>query len=390
LKPKSARKQNSSVRLAELSETRIALAVSGGCDSMAMLRLALESYPEKSIFILTVDHGLRAASKVEAKQVASCCAELSVPHVVLRWVGDKPKTGIQAKARLARYELMTNWCLQNAVPVLMTAHTADDQTETVYMRQTRTKSLKSLAGIWPTRDWNGIRIVRPVLGFSRSALRCYLTSIQQDWIEDPSNADEKFERVRIRNAIAGQGLNLGDVAERAQAIVSHGQAVAQRWAHANLQIHELGFVTLDRKSFSAAPQVVQDFVLLKILHICGGGQNAELSERLALLEWLKIPAPSRRVLGGAMFMKRVKLLIIGREVGRIAREPVAIPPSGEVIWDGRFRVTGPIDAEIIAAGFGPQMPRMPEIPAFIQAGLPILRIEGKYLPFHQKLEFLRT
>jgi hypothetical protein len=126
------------------------------------------------------------------------------------------------------------------------------------------------------------------------------------------------------------------------------------------------------------------------LHICGGGQNAELSERLALLEWLKIPAPSRRVLGGAMFMKRVKLLIIGREVGRIAREPVAIPPSGEVIWDGRFRVTGPIDAEIIAAGFGPQLPRMPEIPAFIQAGLPILRIEGKYLPFHQKLEFLRT
>jgi tRNA(Ile)-lysidine synthase len=284
LKPKSARKQNSSVRLAELSETRIALAVSGGCDSMAMLRLALESYPEKSISVLTVDHGLRSASAEEARRVAAWCAVLKVPHVVLRWLGDKPQTGIQAKARSVRYKLMTEWCLQNAVPVLMTAHNSDDQTETVYMRQSRTQSIKSLAGIWAARDWNGIRIVRPVLGLSRDRLRTYLTSVQQDWIEDPSNTDEKFERVRVRNAIAGQGLNLGDVAEKAQDSVIQSEAAAQRWARENLQIHELGFVTLDRQSLDALPRNVQDFILLKILHLCGGGQSPELSERLAIMQ----------------------------------------------------------------------------------------------------------
>jgi tRNA(Ile)-lysidine synthase len=389
LKQRNARKQNSSVRLAELAETNIALAVSGGSDSMAMLRLALEQFSEKSITVLTVDHGLRAAAADEARQVASWCAGFGVPHVILKWESLKPKTGIQAKARKARYDLMSAWCLQKNVPVLMTAHNADDQTETVYMRKTRTNSAKSLAGIWPARDWNGIRIVRPVLAFSRTDLRSYLSSIKQDWIDDPSNDDETFERVRIRKLLTSLDVNFGESAKIAQSEVMRDQCAADDWASQYLSVHELGFVTFDRASFDQLKLQVQDFVLLRILRLCGSVHDSELKERLGILAWFKVPSSSRRVLGGALFMKRAKQIIVGREAGRISPEPVIMPKTGELIWDGRFRVKGPVGVQVVAGLYGPKCSRDPEIPAFIQAGLPVLVKNTVVLPISHKLEFLR-
>jgi tRNA(Ile)-lysidine synthase len=382
-------KQNSSVLLAELgSELKIALAVSGGSDSIAMLRMVLERHAQNLISVLTVDHGLRAGSDAEAQQVSAWCAELGVAHAILKWEGPKPVTAIQAKARAARYDLMTAWCAANDVSILLTGHTADDQNETVLMRRQRTKSSKSLAGIWPERDWKGIRILRPVLNFSRLALRGHLQSIGQNWLDDPSNDNEKFERVRIRKALIGTQLQYGEEAKLAQDLVKQDELAANMWMKAHLQIHALGFVTLERAGFENLTLGVQDFVLLHILRLCGGGTGVELKERLALLAWVADAAPSRRVLGGALFMKRRREMIVGREPGRISSMPQIIPASGELIWDGRFRVQGPEGAQVVAAGFGPKTPRNVELPAFIQAGLPVLVQEGAILPFQHKLELL--
>ncbi len=122
-------------------QARLALAVSGGSDSMAMLCLAHQWVQEgfaPAFCVLTVDHGLRAGSAEESLQVAHWCAEMGFQHHILHWEGAKPATGIQAAARAARYDLMSNWCRRYGVDVLMTAHTLDDQAETVAMRLRRT------------------------------------------------------------------------------------------------------------------------------------------------------------------------------------------------------------------------------------------------------------
>ena len=108
-------------------ERHVGLAVSGGSDSMSLLRLAARWAGEHRLTVLTVDHGLRPGSAEEAAQVGRRAAALGLPHVTLSWEGEKPATGIQAKAREARYRLMKEWCEANGVPALLTAHTIDDQ-----------------------------------------------------------------------------------------------------------------------------------------------------------------------------------------------------------------------------------------------------------------------
>lgn len=166
--------------------TRIAVAVSGGSDSMALLRLAALLPDGPEVIALTIDHGLRDGSRAEADQVARWCAGLGIPHHILAWAGAKPATGIQAKAREARYDLLTRWCTAHCVSVLLTAHTLDDQAETVLMRKRRTASAASLAAIWPERPWNGVRLLRPLLAVRREALRNFLRGLGQGWLEDPA------------------------------------------------------------------------------------------------------------------------------------------------------------------------------------------------------------
>ena len=180
---------------------RLALAVSGGSDSMALLRLVAAWRNERYVTVLTVDHGLRPDSAKEALQVSAWCMGLGLPHVTLAWQGPKPATGLQVKARAVRYDLMTDWCRAHGVAWLLTAHTMDDQAETVLMRLVRTTSFDSLSGIPEMGEWKGIGLFRPLLGERREGLRAFLNHLGQPWIDDPSNADERFERVRIRKAL---------------------------------------------------------------------------------------------------------------------------------------------------------------------------------------------
>jgi tRNA(Ile)-lysidine synthase len=366
---------------------RIALAVSGGSDSTAMMHLVRQWIARRNfkadLAVLSVDHGLRAEAAKECMQVASWCDALGLSHVTLSWLGEKPSSGLQAKARQARYDLMTEWCLANDFPILLTAHTADDQAETVVMRRTRTSSLKSLAGVWPLRDWNGVQVIRPLLSVRREELRKFLALQNLTWIDDPSNLDLSFERVRVRTQLDGDASAANSAVE-AQQLVGVVRGKAWYWIQDHVSTSDLGLLDIPRGVLAFLEPDVADEVLGGLFKISGVSRSPELKQRQSLLSWLQDENGARRTLGGLVFAKRRDEILVAREPGRISAEPVTIPLSGEVIWDGRFLVKGHIGAEIRAASEFGQIPRRRDVPAFVDGGLPVV-CHGKAIlaaPFH--------
>jgi tRNA(Ile)-lysidine synthase len=367
--------------------SHIALAVSGGSDSAAMLHIvalwAARQNSHITLTVLSVDHGLRAEAALECVLVGDWCKALEINHVTLHWVGEKPTTGIQAKGRDARYNLMTDWCLEHDVPVLLTAHTADDQAETIVMRQSRTLTAKSLAGIWPWRDWNGVQVMRPLLAARRQELRDYLLSQNLNWIDDPSNFNLHYERVRIRKKLAGDA-DAAESAAHALGVVKATQKAAEDWTRAHLSISDLGLLSCRRESLRSVDVDVGDEILDRLFMISGIRQLPELKSRQSLWGWLNNDQLKRRTLGGLIFAARKHDILIGREPGRISAETIVIPANGKVVWDGRFTVQGPEGAEVRPAGKIDGILRRRDIPAFVDAGLPVV-CHGKSVlaaPFH--------
>lgn len=178
----------------------LALAVSGGADSMALLLLAHRWSP--ATVALTVDHALRPESAEEARQVAAWCAERNIEHHTLLWNCDTPTGNLQAQAREARYRLMANWCKTHNITQLATAHHQNDQAETVLLRLKRGSHIEGLAAMRHATMREGIALLRPLLAIPKSRLIATLQAEGQPWIEDPSNANEEFDRIRIRQALA--------------------------------------------------------------------------------------------------------------------------------------------------------------------------------------------
>lgn len=183
-------------RLIPAGGKRLGIAVSGGPDSLALLLLCNAAFPGQC-FAATVDHRLRAESAAEAQYVAETCASLGVPHTTL--VPAHPIVGsIQSAARAARYALLVRWADENGIVAILTAHHADDQAETLLMRLNRGAGIGGLAGV---RAVNG-PIVRPLLHWRRQELADIVKASGIEPVSDPSNEDDRFDRVRIRKAIA--------------------------------------------------------------------------------------------------------------------------------------------------------------------------------------------
>lgn len=184
----------------------IAVAVSGGADSFALLHMAHKWASDKNILVsaLTVDHALRPESRNEVESVARWCNEHNIAHEILTWQTPKPSTGIQEAARNARRELLCDACQRLGIPFLLLGHQADDQAETLFMRMQRGTGLHGLKSIEPvTHDpQTGITILRPLLELRRAELRAYCQTHHLPFIDDPSNEDLAFERVRIRQTLS--------------------------------------------------------------------------------------------------------------------------------------------------------------------------------------------
>jgi tRNA(Ile)-lysidine synthase len=361
-------------------ERHIAVAVSGGSDSMALLRLVEQwSHHLIKISALTVDHGLRSEAAAEAIKVAEWCALLGLEHHTLRWEGTKPKTGLQAKARAARYDLLSAWCKAHGVTYLLTGHTMDDQAETVLMRQQRTDTAESLAGIWETTVWNEVKVFRPLLGQSRADLRAYLTSLGQPWMDDPSNTDQRFERVRVRQTLVDEDrrVELADIAVKAGHAARALAVGTEQWINSQLTSYPEGFGAIPRIGFCELDTALQRRVLQQLLLIYGAGHRAEPGELDYLAKWIIGHGISRRTLGGAMFACRQSSVLIGREWARISPDPVIVPGLGEILWDGRFLIQAPPQAQVIPVGRLHGVARREEIPGFVQQSLPaVLMVDG--------------
>ncbi len=183
-------------------EGRLALAVSGGPDSLALLLLAHAALPGR-ISAATVDHGLRAESAAESVLVGQICSELEVPHAALK-VAVEPGN-IQAQARAARYAALAVWMEREGLEALATAHHADDQAETLLARLNRGSGVAGLAGVRARGIVPGTRLplIRPLLGWRRADLGEVVAAAGLTPVQDPSNGDDRFDRARIRKALVG-------------------------------------------------------------------------------------------------------------------------------------------------------------------------------------------
>ena len=215
-------------------EPALLVAVSGGPDSVALLALLAEwarAPGRPRLLAATVDHGLRAESAAEAAAVADLCERLGVLHAVLRWEGLKPATGLQAQARSARYTLLAREAERLGGATLVTAHTLDDQAETLLMRLAHGSGPSGLTGMRARGEKEGVALARPLLAVPKARLGATAEARGLPFVRDPSNADQRFERVRWRETmplLAEQGLTAERLGRLAQRLVRLDAAAARR------------------------------------------------------------------------------------------------------------------------------------------------------------------
>lgn len=209
----------------DIEHAKLAVAVSGGPDSVALLLLAAATLPGR-VEVATVDHGLRAESAKEAADVAVLCASLGVPHAIL--AVEVAPGNVQANARAARYAALACWVEERKLAALASAHHADDQAETLLMRLNRASGVAGLAGtrargLVPDTD---IPLLRPVLDWRRTELAAIVRAAGIEPVQDPSNTDDRFDRVRLRKAMAAADwLDVNAIAQSAANIADADAAL---------------------------------------------------------------------------------------------------------------------------------------------------------------------
>nr|WP_268893594.1 tRNA lysidine(34) synthetase TilS [Pontixanthobacter luteolus] len=247
---------------------KLGVAVSGGPDSMALLLLANAARPGM-VEAATVDHRLREESAAEAAMVSELCKILGVPHRTLPV--DVAAGNLQAEARNARYGALDRWLAEQDLPTLATAHHADDQVETFLMRLNRGSGVAGLSGIRPSGNVPGgsHRLIRPLLAWRKRELIELLENAGADFARDPSNRDQAFDRVKLRENLTDAGwLDIGAIARSvthlAEADATIEWMAAHEWAG---RVKRIGRKYVYRP---AAPRTVRLRVVSRIIEELGG------------------------------------------------------------------------------------------------------------------------
>ena len=188
----------------KFDDDKIGLAVSGGGDSIAMLVLASEwaILNKTKIYVVTVNHNLRKEAKEEIIFTREFTKKLGFSHSSLDWRRPSKAGNLQSQASLARKKLISDWAKENNIKTVLLAHTIDDQVETILMRFSRGSGVDGLVGMKKLIEIHGISWLRPLLNITRSNLRKFLKFKKINWVEDPTNEDRKFLRVKSRNIIS--------------------------------------------------------------------------------------------------------------------------------------------------------------------------------------------
>ncbi len=335
---------------------RVGVALSGGGDSVALLHAARAA--GFAVEAATVDHGLRPESAAEAAAVGRACAALGVPHTVLRWA-EAPRGNVMDAARRARLRLIGAWARERGIGMVLLGHTADDQAETFLMRIAREAGLEGLSGMRTRFAAEGVMWCRPLLGVERGALRGWLRERGIGWIDDPSNENARFGRVRARRAMAG--LRPAGVTPAAVgAVIGHlaaANAALERmlrdWAGPHVAVREAE-IRIAAAPFAALdPELRRRLVNAALIWVACADyppRAAQLAGLLAQMRDATLHGCRLRLSGGE--------IIIARELRAVAglRLPVG------AVWDG-WRTEGP-EAEVAPLGAA-----IAQCPAWREAGL---------------------
>lgn len=241
----------------------LGLAVSGGGDSIALMHVAAEWAQGRRVMVATVDHGLREGSAAEADEVARAARALGLSHAVLLWRRDTQVGNLMAQARDARLRLLSGWARRNDLPAVALGHTADDLAETLLMRLARGSGVDGLSAMAEWRDAFDMRWLRPMLGTGRAELRDWLTARDITWIDDPTNDNADYDRIRARQAIAALGLEVSGLARSAAHIADARDALADYAAllSADAKV-DRGSLILSRGPLRDAPPEIRRRILV--------------------------------------------------------------------------------------------------------------------------------
>lgn len=410
----------------------VVLAVSGGADSTALMHLTARWAERRldairpAILVVTIDHGLRAASAAEVLHVARLSREMGLAHRTLRWIGDKPATGIQAAAREARYRLLIDAAVEHAgggaAAAIVTAHTADDQAETLLMRLARGSGVDGLAAIpltghithgAPDGTSRAAPVLRPLLVVPRARLVATLQAAGIAFLDDPSNSDDRFERVRVRKALAllePLGLTraaLARTARRMQAAKSALETAADRLEASAVRKRFEVVEEIDHAGVTGEPDEIGVRLLRRLIDRIGGASErpslSAIEDAHARLFRSRAALVPAFTLGGTIVERRATTagdrVLIYREPDRGDGLPtLTLAPGQSALWDARIRVSlaahgeaavevGPLgDDWTCLARTHPSLAAI-ALPAAAMRGLPAFRRDGRIVAVPMLVRF---
>lgn len=360
-------------RLAPDGPAPVAVAVSGGGDSLALLLLAADWARDagRRLLVLSVDHGLRAEGAQWSARVGENAAALGADFHALSWAGEKPRTGLPAAARAARHALLADAAREAGARVIAMGHTADDLAESALMRAEGSTNPDprewSASPAWP--QGRGVFILRPLLSVRRGALRDLLAARGADWIEDPANIDLTYARARARKQLAGAlpPAAKAPKASDAEPVIFHTDPAS-------------GEIVLARNASSLA---------IAAACLCAAGTDrpprgaklARLTERLAERQDFVATLAGARI---EAVGERVRICRDAGETARGGLAPMALTPCATTVWDGRYELTTatrglsvrPLKG--LAARLSPvEKQRLLTLPVSARAGLPaVVNLSG--------------
>lgn len=345
--------------LSELApEGRLGLAVSGGSDSMALLAMARiwSQQTGHSIAAVTIDHGLRAEAADEARMVAEYCSAANIPHATLN--ADLGTDGnIMAAAREARYQLMSDWAGTEGIEVIALGHTMDDQAETVLMRLGRGAGIDGLSAMTPVRHWLDRIWIRPFLGLRRAGLQDWLRGQAIAWIDDPTNQDTQFDRIKIRQALdvlEPLGITVPGLAEAARRLRSQRQALDYGCAELikkAAQVGTFGEIWLDTNHFAdTEPELQRRLLSAAIVGLSGRPYPPRHRAVSPILKDIADAGFAGATLGGCLIRPHAGKLLLCREPAAASETITAWQHSTP--WDNRWRLHGPWSEGLQIAALG--------------------------------------
>ncbi|HEY2133608.1 MAG TPA: tRNA lysidine(34) synthetase TilS, partial [Acetobacteraceae bacterium] len=356
----------------------LAVAVSGGADSMALAVLAADWAAGRGgqVIALVVDHGLRAESRMEAELSRARLDALGIPSELLVLTKLRAGPGLAARARTARHEVLRAACARRGIVHLLLGHHAADQAETIAMRMLARTGPAGLAGMAALVEVEAVRLLRPLLPMPPVRLRSTLRARGIAWVEDPSNQNPAAQRVRLR-ALRGDADGAGPVTRAmVEAASWRGRQRAEtEWAIADVlarraRIHGEGYAVL-------SPGPIDPGALAALVAMLAGAARPPSLRQTARLAARPEPA----TLGGVQISPAGRL----GEGWLLAREPAAMAPAmparPSAVWDGRFRLegAGTLPAGLMLGALGSDAGRLRDgqnLPSVVLQGLPALRLHG--------------